>query len=352
MKQFFRGIFIFLFITLSTTAFAQDFCDQKLSEAQDKFESGQFYEIPDLLSLCLKNGFSKEEKIRAYRLLTVTYLYLENQPAADTSYIELLRLSPEYEVDSEVDPRELVNHHEKFTTRPFIYLVAKAGVNLTHYDQIVDVSMNNDGDDSQSERALTGYNVSMGAEFTLYKNFHIGIEGMLQKKNFEFTDKQFALASQPGNRITTMRQTYTEIEVPIYLKYSFFKPKISPYVYAGASPSLLIIAGIKESEIKKGADISPQPDFDIFDLRRKVNYSILGGVGIKYKIGINYLTLEFRHQRSMLNYSIPEKIWDSKTRLGKNIKYPSAYIDDFFRLNNSMLLVGFVYPLYKPRKIK
>ncbi len=352
MKRIFKGFFVFLTFLISTTAFSQGFCDQKLGEAEDNFESGKFYGIPELLSPCLKNGFSREEKIRAYRLLTITFLYLEDQNSADKSYLELLKLSPEYEVNTDLDPGELIAHHAKFTTRPFVYLIAKGGVNLTHYNQIVDVSMNNTNDGSQTEKSLFGFNVAFGSEFTIYKNLHLGVEGMLHRKNFEITDKQFVLNGVTDSRITKLRQTYTELEFPLYIKYSFFKPKISPFVYAGAAPSILFLAGIKESQIQKGADISPQPDFDIYNLRNKVNYSLLGGFGIKYKIGINYLTVEFRHQRSMLNYSNEKDIWDSKSRLGKNLKYPSAYIDDFFRLSNTSILFGFVYPIYKPRKIK
>ena len=250
MKRIFKAFLIFILFLVSANSFSQDFCDQKLGEAEDKFEKGRFYEIPDLLTLCLNNGFSKEEKIRAYRLLTITYLYLENQNLADQSYIELLKLSPEYIVNNEIDPRELVNHHEKFTTRPFLYLVAKAGFNYTHYNQVIDVSINNDNDGSQTEKSLTGYNVGLGAEFTLYQNVHLGVEGLLFKKNFEITDNQFFLEGSTASRITKLRQTYSEIEFPIYLKYSFFKPKFSPFFYAGISPSFLFLAEIKDFEIQ------------------------------------------------------------------------------------------------------
>jgi len=348
---------LIFFFAISTNLFSQDFCDQKLSEAEDKFELGRFYEIPELLSLCLSNGFSKEEKIRAYRLLTITYLYLDYQTKADENYLELLKLSPEYDVE-ENELAELVNHHKKFTTRPYIYLVGKAGFNFTYYHPIYDISMNNDNDGSQTSKSLVGYRFGLGAEFTLIKNLHLGIEGNIVKKDFELTDNQFQLDSMDIGRVSSHRQTYSELEVPVYLKYTFFKPKFSPYFLVGVAPSILLLAKISDSETgirnnitNENEAISPQPDIDIYELRRKFNYSLMGGVGLKYKFGINYLTFEARYQVSMFNYSDIDRNWDSYSRLGKDLKYPSAYIDDFFRLNNLNFILGFTYPLYKPRKI-
>jgi len=355
-KKTFKILLIF-FLLISTKSFSQDFCEQKLNEAEDKFELGRFYEIPDLLSLCLVNGFTKEEKIRAYRLLTITYLYLDYPTKADESYLELLKLAPEYQVDEENDPRELIYHHDKFTTRPYVYLTGKAGFNFTYYDQIYDISMNNEDDGSQTEKPLIGYRLGLGAEFTIYKNFHLGVEGNIVNRSFELVENQFRLDSLELIRVTTQRQTYTEFEMPLYLKYTFFKPKISPYIVAGIAPTVLLQAripksstGIINSVTGEGAT-SSQAEVVLNNLRRKFNYSVLAGVGLKYKIGINYITIEARYQKGMLNYSDIDTIWDSTSKVGRNIKYPSAYVDDFFKLSELNISFSFIYPLYKPRKI-
>lgn len=353
-----KTIFLILFVQFYQIALSQDFCAQKLSEAEDKFDQGKFYEIPDLLSICINNGFSREERIRAYRLLTITYLYLDYPSKADDSYLELLKLSPEFDINEESDPRELINHHQKFTTRPFVYLMAKGGANSTYYNAIFDISMVNSTPGSQDVRPLVGYNLGLGAEFTLYKNLHLGTELLLTQKSFEYSNEYFQ-TRKAGNeqefyQVSTLRQFYTGVEIPVYLKYSFYKPKISPFIYFGASPSFLLAARFQnmnrviQAEDENNREIA---DIDIYEFRRKFNYALLGGVGVKYKIGINYLTLEMRYQTSMFDYVDPKDRWNSSSAKSKSLKYPLGYVDDYFKLSNVSVMAGFVYPLYKPRKI-
>ena len=76
MRYFFIFFVIILF-SIPTISIAQDQCAVALSEAEDKYDQGRLYEIPEILESCLEYGFSKEEKIRAYRLLTLSYLFLD-----------------------------------------------------------------------------------------------------------------------------------------------------------------------------------------------------------------------------------------------------------------------------------
>jgi hypothetical protein len=116
--RIFLVILIFSIVTIPSMA--QDQCALALNEAQDKFEWVSCMKYLRLINSCIKDGFSKEQKIAAYRLLTLTYLYLNYYEEADKSYLELLKLSPEYNINDELDPMEIINHHDKFTTKPTI----------------------------------------------------------------------------------------------------------------------------------------------------------------------------------------------------------------------------------------
>ena len=138
--RIFSIILIFLFVALSSVA--QDQCAVALNEAEDRYETGRLYEIPELLNACLESGFTKEQKITAYRLLTLTYLYLNYYEEADKSYLELLKLSPEYDINDELDPMEIINHHDKFTTKPIYYLtLGKFGLNVSYANVLTDYSI-------------------------------------------------------------------------------------------------------------------------------------------------------------------------------------------------------------------
>ena len=101
-----RFISVLFFLTvISNVGFAQT-CEENLSTAQERFEKGHLNGIPGLLVECLRSGFSRSEKIQAYRLLTISYLYNDDPFGAENSFLKLLELDPEYRV-TENDPVEL-----------------------------------------------------------------------------------------------------------------------------------------------------------------------------------------------------------------------------------------------------
>ena len=70
-----RKVSIVLVLLISNIAFAQESCTEKLVEANDVFSAGQIELVPELLNSCLESGFTKSEKVSAYRLLTLCHLY-------------------------------------------------------------------------------------------------------------------------------------------------------------------------------------------------------------------------------------------------------------------------------------
>jgi hypothetical protein len=69
----------------------QDACTVALNEAQDKFESGKLYEVPDTIESCIRRWiYHRSRRIAAYRLMTITYLYLNYYDKADSTYLKLV----------------------------------------------------------------------------------------------------------------------------------------------------------------------------------------------------------------------------------------------------------------------
>src|SRR5688572_15785653 len=81
IRSFFNTAAIVAFLLLfSLSVKAQNTCSQTLIKAQFTYYEGRAEEVPLMLETCLTSGFTPEEKLQAYRLLTLTYLYL-NEPA-------------------------------------------------------------------------------------------------------------------------------------------------------------------------------------------------------------------------------------------------------------------------------
>src|SRR5258708_35440247 len=87
-----------LFLVLqSISVLSQDTnCEQTLSQATAEFDAGRFYNLPSILKPCLDNGFSKEQKVRSYLLLTQSYLILHHPLSAEHSYLQLITADPEF----------------------------------------------------------------------------------------------------------------------------------------------------------------------------------------------------------------------------------------------------------------
>jgi len=353
--------FFFLVLTLlaATNAIGQNQCAESLIEAENLYREGKLYDIPTILSECLENGFTKEEKIRAYRLMTLSYLFLNYENEADRTYLNLLKLSPEFKVNEELDPMELINHHEKFTTKPIFYLnPLKIGVNFSGVNVSNEYSLSSPIDTPDKYSSQVGFNAGFGAEMVIYQNIHLAAEFLITGETFHQQTTHW------GFYITDMDYSFTKFQVPVMVKYNFFRGKMNPFVSAGVSPVYVSESSVKNLEgvyrvftdvegEYEDFPVQPRPTINTNSLRNQFNYSLLFGAGINYKIGLNYLVFEARYSNGMMNMVKTENRWrEDISEEVRALKFPSGHVDDDFKINNVSIFVGFVKPLYKPRKIK
>lgn len=357
--KYFLIILILIFFNIARTAIAQDPCAIALSEAETKYKQGRLYEIPDILKSCLRGGFTKEERVRAYRLLTLTYLFLDYYNEADDSYLELLQLSPEYKPNEESDPMEIIIHATKFTTRPKYYLTPiKIGINFSQANVLLDYSISQSHNGTDAYRSMVGFHVGLGAEMVLFQNLHLSGEMFWTQRKLYLTDMHWDFYK------TNLDIMHREVELPIMLKYNFFRGKINPFISGGASPGFLLQSNIQniEGAYRQSSDtegnpdedfpVQPRPKISTTSMKHRFNYSLLLGGGVNYKMGLNYLVLEARYSIGMLNVTDEKKRWREDFNEGRDLKFPTGHVDDDFKINNFSFFIGFVKPLYKPRKIK
>ncbi len=350
-------LFIIILSMTGLRAHAQNQCAESLSQAEEKYKQGKLYDIPALLTECIDNGFSKEEEIKAYRLLTLSWLFLNYEKEADAEYLKLLRLSPEFVVDMEHDPNELINHAEKFTTKPIFYLNPfKLGFNFSSVTVLNQYSLSSTGDFTDKYSSQLGFNAGFGAEMVVYKDLHIAAEFLITGETFHHNETHWDFYT------TDMDISSTKFEVPIMLKYNFFRGKVNPFASAGLSPVYLARSSIKniQGNYKVATDTPGEfeeflkeiPTINTAAFRNKFNYSLLLGAGINYKIGLDYLVFEARYSKGMMNLVNTENRWREDIPEGRDMKFPTAHVDDDFKVNNLTFFVGYMMPLYKPRKIK
>lgn len=372
------GLLFFCTVFCYYSALSQQVCSEKLSKAEDEFDEGHLYTIPNLLSDCLERGFTKEEKIRAYRLLTITYLYLDRLEKADQSYLQLLRLNPEFEPNDQIDPLDLFYFHDQYITTPvFSINVLRIGTNFSYVNVInnynADGIQDNWGvffpDELESDSrnydrnyaSSAGFHLGTGLEYGINKNFSIGADLLISLKSFQFREQLLG-----GVADISFDENQWWVNTPLFLKFNFPNVKYKPYILGGFSLDFLFFStasnlnAIWRRETQGGdQEISPTTgaNLQIQDKRGFFNYSVLAGAGIKRKIGVNYLSFEVRYTSGLTNLSDTKDKFPSGDYEGipgfndeEAIFYNYNYVDNDFSLNNLSFLINYTKPIYKPRK--
>jgi len=92
--------------------FAQvaDDCEALLQKAEEKYNTGKFDETIELITKCLDStDIGPDSKMKAYRLLGLTYLAKDYLVEAKIAINKLLELVPNYQTDPVQDPPPYIN---------------------------------------------------------------------------------------------------------------------------------------------------------------------------------------------------------------------------------------------------
>lgn len=347
-----------LFVCVITTcSFGQtDDCEVTLIKATDEYNAGHFLGIDSLLANCMKAGFTREQHQRADLLLTHVYLLVDNPEMAEATYLNLLKANPEFKTDPARDPIEVVYLSKKFTSAPIFSIYGKIGGNVSFADLIKAIPLT--GKDVVTKYAAKpGWNVSIGGEFHATERLSIGTELELAFTSYKRTQTYLWTTSSTE---FTDRQIWGKL--PVYVKYTLKGKSLAPYAYGGMSLNLLLSDRANPSLFNKSSPDSESetrsesPVGNYNDYRDFFSKSIFAGVGVQYKWQLSYLFADARYSFGMdklLAYQ-----FQNSTDSFNHTEYSAASLfnygheDDFFRLNNVYLTIGYRHPLYKPRKLK
>ena len=361
-----RAILVLLTFFSVRMVSAQDKCELVLVQATEEFSAGHFYSIPSLLKDCLDQNQNRTWRQRAYLLLAQTYLLLDDPIGAENSYLEVLRANPEYLTDDKRDPIDLVYLSSKFTATPIFSLFAKIGPNISVVRPILRrEAFVDDLDKKYSVRP--GFQMAVGVDWNYNEKLSASVEG-----TFAFTSYYLERTGVFGRDKLEMKDNQSWIRLPLSIKYSDDKGKYRPYGYAGLSVDVLLRdratftytdanLQLTEGELTEAQLPAESPVINLKSKRNILNYSWFVGGGIKYKLGLQYAFVDLRYSfgmtnlvntdNSMYNYGIGDRTSENFQNTGDPTMM-WGHIDDYFRLDNLFLSVGYVHPLYKPRKLK
>ena len=364
--------------------------DCQLDEAKKWYERGDLTKIEEIES-CVsdKRSMSKEKRVEAYQLLTESYLYRDKIGAADKSFKSLLRISPLYEADS-TDPEvsyDLVYLSKTYSRRPIFSMYLSGGTNFSLVQQLQNYGTDNTSGLANHEGYLNdivlGATASLGFEIPLIYNFDLTFDATFGYRTFSFGDSLYLsvnpqnptdqvygnngeLSGRAGTPLLYSTLNFKEnqfwIDVPLMLRYNIKKFKgWMPYLYVGAAANFLISANL--SAIKRttqaeatGTGGKATPDENIVvasignnveapNLRTLYNVSLVAGAGLKFRVGSDFVFVDFRYTRMFLNNV------DLDNRYANDeLVYQYGHVDNDFRMDNFALSFGYTKAFYKPRK--
>lgn len=350
-----RGLFILLSLAFLLPSFeARAQCAESLNQAQQAFDDGHLYGIPALLGECVDKG-SKQDKIEAYRLLTLTYLYIDDPIGAQKSFMSLLKLDPEYRVDS-TNHIELVHLSKEFITTPIVSWSARGGVNVSNVSTIhVNGSYNTNINNEKYDWAAGGSLIGT-FEVHLNKIVSFRLESDLSYNSFRYTNNLFdSNGEQNSKDVIKLHEKSLNYALPISIKLTYPGETYYPYVYAGYSPNYTFISSTNAEyiNIENGAEISTKDVLNIAPIREDFSQSLILGIGLMRRINYNYVFVDVRYKIGMSNRLVRNAQNDFENHPDIN-KYTFTYLqqDNDFRQNELSITAGYVWPKYKPRKRK
>lgn len=337
-----NNLFLIVFVLSALTINAQNDCAITLKNAESLYDLGAIEKIPELIEPCLKSGFSREEKIRAYRLLILTYLNENNYSKADELMLKLLRMEPEYQINPNLDPIEYINLYQSYRTLPAYSIGIKAGINLakpviTDYFNVDNSELNHGTYKSKGLGYQLGFKISryvkkrleVNTDILMSSNSYIYNLNILNFTNTELIEKQSLL------------------NIPIYCSFEILTKEIRPFISAGINTCYLYkdISKVTRTYTEGGFKPITGSDIDMMQQRKKYSISGLGGVGLKYKIDRGFLYFDLNYNYGLFTQNIQSERFSNAELL-----YKYFYIDNNFKMNSFSFNIGYIYSFYKAKK--
>jgi len=337
--RYLKFVFLILFALPVFDVFGQEEdCAIKLREAQQLYDAGKIETVPVMLQTCIERGFTQEERLSAYKIIILCYIYDDDQESAHEGMLSFLKRYPEYEL-SATDPDEFRFIFEQYRTRPVLDLGVLAGVNRTHgmiNQPYSPFNLNKE----KPKYTADGFAFQVGALINFYASsrIQISLEPMYAQANFQLEYENSSIQGF-GELDHFERQSY--LYIPLSGIYEFNLDRIRPYLRLGGQIGVLF-----DNKTSTANGIFTGPDEDNLVNRNQINYWAFGGAGVKFKINKAYFFLDLRY-----NVGLNKYLNSSENRFTQeNHNWVYMYQDSDFRLNSMMMSIGYAYSFFNPKR--
>lgn len=354
-----RRFYFFCLLVLSCSkSFSQTAtCAQTLRLARATYEQGRLHEIENQLKSCLESGFTKEEKqlkVEGYKILCLSYIYLEEAEKADEAMLNLKRTDPYFTPNPQVDPAEFVALFNTFRKEPIYRIGAKLGGNFSRPNVQESVSAVELGSDSKFKPSF-GLQFGAAADVPLIKKITLHGELLYLQHRYEINQKvNRGTDVETGDPLInefTGTETQNWLSLPLSAEYAYlnsnskFHEKLRPYIAGGIVVEYLFGARITAIRQRAGESSIPESGIDVD--REKINLSAMVSTGIKFKLASGLFVADVRYIYGFTNVSSRETAFNNQRLL-----WEYGYADPVFKMGALSINFSYVQDIFNPKKLK
>lgn len=321
--------------------FAQSTCTQTLRTARSTYDQGRLHELPVLLDGCIKNGFTQQERVEAYKLLTLAYIYLEEPRKADETMLNLLRTDHYFEINEATDPAEFVALYKTFRTNPIYRLGAKVGANASQPNVVESVEANQ-GSSKYAYRINVQFHIAFDVPLT--NSLTLCPEIGIMQRSFKYEN---IVKHQDTTFTSTVTETQSWLSLPVTLQYQFNNFSFKPYVALGVQADYLMGSTLSAERIRQGFQSIQPESADFKASRQNLNLSALAAAGARFKLGGGFVVTEIRFAYGLTNVSSKESAFQNS-----QLSFKYGYADSIFKVNSLSVAAGYVHNIFNPKKVR
>lgn len=322
-------------------------CAQVLRLARSVYENGRLHELPTLMTDCFsKTEWTTQERVDAYKLLTLAYIYLEEPEEADKMMLNILVTDPEFKPNDNIDPAEFVALWKTFRTEPVYRIGVKVGANATQ-PNVHQYTFLNEGSESYSYGY--GFQVGVTSEVAILNNLLVlNPELYFQSKSFNVLNKFFE-----NDQTTDGSISLKSLSIPVSVQYAlpFGKKKTdskwTPYVGAGIAVDLLlgVVTDLETTVENQSSVKTVSSGKDGKEQYKTFNIAPIISAGVKGKVKKAEIVAEIRYNFGASTIFDKEKLYDSQSEV-----FGNKFIHGPFSLNTLSVSFGYLLNKYIPKK--
>jgi hypothetical protein len=345
---------LILFTIVASGAFAQNSsCAQAVRLAQSVYDQGRLHELEDIINKALNNSGApceQAEQVSLLKLLTLTYIYLEEPEKADATMLKLLQTDHYFQINPAVDPAEFVALYKTFRTHEIYRVGAVLGVNAAQPNVTNTVTAVELSEGSKYSYAI-GILFGASADLPLDREDKLTLHGELLYSQKKFNLELITDRSLAGNgSITNLFQgaeTQNWISLPLSIEYKLADKKFNPFVTGGVAVDYLLNSKITSEVLRTNTTSIQEATFELNPQRVKTNISLQAGAGIKLKMGGGLFVARVLYTHGLNNVNSLDTSYANESAT-----WGQGYADPVYKISSLSLSGGYVLNMFNPKKRK